>query len=244
MEHLTSGGAPLAPNVEQWYAAQGLPVLQGYGLTEAGPVISFSTSSANRCGAVGQPIPGVEVRIANDGEVLCRGPNVMLGYWHDEAATAGAVRDGWLHTGDLGELDADNFLYIRGRKKELIVLSTGKKVLPTRVENLLTASPRIEQAAVFGDGQCGLVALIVPAGGLVGDGEQDAQRNEIAAEINRCLSSAAHEEQIHHFVLLDRPFSIERGEMTPKLSLCRTTIEANFAAALESMLPHRTQRRR
>jgi long-chain acyl-CoA synthetase len=243
MEHLTSGGAPLAPNVEQWYSEQGLPVLQGYGLTEAAPVISFSTFSANRFGAVGQPMPGLEVRIANDGEVLCRGPNVMLGYWHDEPATAEAIRDGWLHTGDLGELDADNFLYIRGRKKELIVLSTGKKVLPTRVENLLTASPLIEQAAVFGDGLCGQVALIVPSSACASAEKASApDREQYAAEINRCLESAAHEEQVHHFVLLDRPFSIERGEMTPKLSLCRKTIEANFAAELGSMLPQRTLR--
>ncbi|HJQ79140.1 MAG TPA: AMP-dependent synthetase/ligase [Lacipirellulaceae bacterium] len=240
MERLTSGGAPLAPSVEKWYADEGLPVLQGYGLTEASPVISFSTFESNRFGAVGQPLPGLEVRIAHDGEVLCRGPNVMLGYWHDEPATAEAIRDGWLHTGDLGELDADNFLYIRGRKKELIVLSTGKKVLPTRVENLLTASPLIEQAAVFGDGQCGLVALIVPAAcDEAGSEERETRSERIATEIDRCLQSAAHEEQVHHFVLLDRPFSIERGEMTPKLSLCRKTIETNFAAELEEILPRR-----
>jgi long-chain acyl-CoA synthetase len=187
-------------------------------------------------------MPGLEVRIANDGEVLCRGPNVMLGYWHDEPATAESIRDGWLHTGDLGELDADNFLYIRGRKKELIVLSTGKKVLPTRVENLLTASPLIEQAAVFGDGLCGLVALIVPTGcGSANSDQPGARSEQIDVEIKRCLESAAHEEQVHHFVLLDRPFSIERGEMTPKLSLCRKTIEANFAAELARISPQSTQ---
>jgi long-chain acyl-CoA synthetase len=249
MERLTSGGAPLAPNVEAWYAEQGLPVLQGYGLTEASPVISVSTFPANRFGSVGKPLPGMEVRIAADGEVLLRGPNVMLGYWHDEPATAEAIRDGWLQTGDLGELDRDNFLFIRGRKKELIVLSTGKKVLPTRVENLLTASPMIEQAAVFGDGQCGLVALIVPAAAHHGgsatcglaDNSKAPDHESFAAEIKRCLQSAAHEEQVHHFKLLDRPFSIERGEMTPKLSLCRKTIEANFAAELEEISPQRAQ---
>jgi long-chain acyl-CoA synthetase len=249
MERLTSGGAPLAPNVEAWYAEQDLPVLQGYGLTEASPVISVSTFPAYRFGSVGKPLPGMQVRIAADGEVLLRGPNVMLGYWHDEPATADAIRDGWLQTGDLGELDRDNFLFIRGRKKELIVLSTGKKVLPTRVENLLTASPMIEQAAVFGDGMCGLVALIVPAAAhhgasatcVLADNAKAPDHESFAAEIKRCLQSAAHEEQVHHFKLLDRPFSIERGEMTPKLSLCRKTIEANFAAELKSMLPQRSQ---
>jgi long-chain acyl-CoA synthetase len=115
-------------------------------------------------------------------------------------------------------------------------------VLPTRVENLLTASPLIEQAAVFGDGQCGLAALIVPAAACGLAEKADAPDYEsFAAEINRCLQSAAHEEQVHHFKLLDRPFSIERGELTPKLSLCRKTIEANFAAELEDLLPQRTQ---
>jgi long-chain acyl-CoA synthetase len=238
VEKLFSGGAPLAPNVEAWFAGIGLPILQGYGLTEASPVISVSTLSANRFGSVGQPLPDVEVRVADDGEILCRGPNVMLGYWRDEQATADVIHGGWLHTGDLGQLDDDNFLFIRGRKKELIVLSTGKKVLPTRVENLITASPLIEQAAVFGDGQCGLVALIVPAAGR---GERGARSEEFAAEIKRRLQSAAHEEQIQRFTLLDRPFSIERGEMTPKLSLCRTMIERNFAAELSRISPQRTQ---
>jgi long-chain acyl-CoA synthetase len=235
MERLTSGGAPLAPNVEAWFANQGLPILQGYGLTEASPVISVSTLSANRFGSVGQPLPGMEVRVAADGEVLVRGPNVMLGYWHDEAATSEAVRDGWLYTGDLGELDDDDYLFIRGRKKELIVLSTGKKVSPTRVENLLTASPFIEQAVVFGDGLCGLVALIVPAGCVSPNEQSKPEHDRYAAEIQRCLESASHEEQVHHFKLLDRPFSIDRGEMTPKLSLCRKTIEANFAAEIANM---------
>src|SRR4029079_9247031 len=114
-------------------------------------------------GTVGQAIPGIENRIAPDGELLTRGPHVMLGYWQNEPATSEVSGDGWLHAGDLAELDADGFLTIRGRKKELIVLSTGKKVSPTRVESLLTASPLIDQAAVFGEGRCGLTALIVPA---------------------------------------------------------------------------------
>ena len=149
------------------------------------------------------------------------------------------IRDGWLHTGDLGELDADGFLSIRGRKKELIVLSTGKKVSPTRVEALLTASPLIEQAAVFGDGQCGLVALIVPAARGLATTASNAMR--IDAEINRCLAAAAHEEQVRRFAILDRPFSIERGELTAKLSLCRAVIARNFAAELKQLEPQRTQ---
>ena len=239
IEQLNGGGAPLAPETETWYAEQGLPVLLGYGLTETSPVVAASTPKSHRAGAVGRLLADVEVRIAADGEILVRGPNVMLGYWHDEAATANAIRDGWFHTGDLGELDADGFLSIRGRKKELIVLSTGKKVAPTRVELLLTASPMIEQACVFGDGQCGLVALVVPS--AVGGEERGARSEAIRAEISRCLKSAAHEEQIHRFVLLDRPFSIDRGEMTGKLSLCRAVIARNFAAEIQGIQQSQSQ---
>jgi long-chain acyl-CoA synthetase len=231
MTQLTCGGAAIGPNVEVWYAEQGLPLLPGYGLTESSPVISVSTPVARKAGTVGKPLAGLDVKIANDGELLICGPNVMLGYWQDDAATAEAIQDGWLHTGDLGELDTDGFLTIRGRKKELIVLSTGKNVSPTRVESLLTASPLIEQAAVFGEGRAGLVALVVPTKreGQVMSGE------ELEGEIKRCLMVAAREEQVHDFAMLERPFSIERGELTPKLSLCRTVIERNFATILRQL---------
>jgi long-chain acyl-CoA synthetase len=233
MELPSSGGAPLPPATEAWYQERGLLILPGYGLTESSPVISMSTPTAYRFSASGRPLAGIEVRIADDGEILNRGPNTMLGYWNDPAATAATIRDGWLHTGDLGELDADGFLYVRGRKKELIVLSTGKKVVPTRVEGLLTASPMIEQAVVFGEGQPGLVALIVPTGCGSNETASQATREFYVAEINRCLQSAAHEEQVRHFALLSRPFSIEQGELTPKLSLRRTVIAKNFDEVLQ-----------
>jgi long-chain acyl-CoA synthetase len=241
METLFCGGAPVAPGVETWYADQGLPLLPGYGLTEASPVIAVTTRHARRLGTVGQAIPGIENRIAPDGELLTRGPHVMLGYWQNAVATAEAIEDGWLRTGDLAELDADGFLTIRGRKKELIVLSTGKKVSPTRVESLLTASPLIDQAAVFGDGQCGLTALIVPATRSLAKSEERGARSEsFRQEIDRCLAHAAHEEQIHRFTLLDRPFSIDRGELTAKMSLCRSVIARNFAAELNANSPPST----
>jgi long-chain acyl-CoA synthetase len=235
IQRLSCGGAPLAPHLDAWYAERGMRVLSGYGLTEAAPVVTTSTTACWRTGSVGRPLANIEVCITTDGEILVRGPNVMLGYEHDEQATAEAIRDGWLHTGDLGELDEDGFLYVRGRKKELIVLSTGKNVLPTRVESLLTASPLIEQAAVFGDGRASLVALIVPSACGLASGEERGARSEmIAEEIERSLKSAAHEEQVRHFAILDRPFSIERGELTAKLSLCRDTIRRNFAAEIEA----------
>jgi long-chain acyl-CoA synthetase len=233
IETLFCGGAPVGRNVVNWYAAQGLPLLPGYGLTEASPVITVTKRNARRLGTVGQPIPDVEVRIAADGELLTRGPHVMLGYWQEDAATAEVIQGGWLHTGDLAALDADGFVTIRGRKKELIVLSTGKKVSPTHVEALLTASPLIDQAAVFGDGQCGLTALIVPADcDLGGNEERVTRREKIKCEITRCLAEAAHEEQVHRFTLLDRAFSIEHGELTAKMSLCRDVIARNFSADL------------
>ncbi len=236
IEMLNCGGAPLAPEIEAWYASHGMPVLIGYGLTETSPVIAVSTPRANRAGAVGRPLPKVEVRIAEDGEILARGPNMMLGYWRDEAATAEISRDGWLQTGDLGALDEDGFLFIRGRKKEMIVLSTGKKVTPTRVELLLTASPLIDQAAVFGDNLSGLIALVVPSAcGLGPSPEHATTHARFTTEINRCLQSAAHEEQVHRFELLDRPFSIEHGELTAKLSLCRSVIARSFAIELNRL---------
>jgi long-chain acyl-CoA synthetase len=231
MKQLTCGGAAIALDVEAWYESQGMPLLPGYGLTEASPVISVSTPAARKVGTVGSPLAGLDVRIAADGEVLVRGPNVMLGYWQDDASTVEAIHGGWLHTGDLGALDTDGFLTIRGRKKELIVLSTGKNVSPTRVESLLTASPLVEQAAVFGEGRAGLVALVVP----VRSEGRGPSREELAAEIARRLEGAAKEEQVHHFAVLERPFSIERGELTPKLSLCREVIARNFAAELAGL---------
>ncbi len=233
VDMLNCGGAPLAPDVEAWYADHGMPILIGYGLTETSPVVSISTPQAHRCGAVGKLLRDIEVRIADDGEILVRGPNIMHGLWRNEEATAQMIIGGWFHTGDLGALDSDGFLFIRGRKKELIVLSTGKKVVPTRVELLLATSPLIDQAAVFGDGHCGLVALLVPSANGAPAGEShEAKHTRYQAEVTRCLATAAHEEQVHYFHIIDRPFSIEHGEMTGKLSLRRAVIAQNFAAEL------------
>ena len=153
IDWLSSGGAPLSPSIARAYIDAGLLVLQGYGLTETSPIISFNRKNCYKLDTVGRPLPGVEVRIASDGEVLTRGPNVMKGYWNNPAATAEAIRDGWFYTGDLGELDGDGFLRITGRKKDLLVLSNGKKVGPSFVEGLLLADPCIDQAVVCGEGR-------------------------------------------------------------------------------------------
>jgi long-chain acyl-CoA synthetase len=229
VEVLCCGGAPLAPEVETWFAERGLPIYPGYGLTETSPVISVSTPEACRFGSVGRPLADVEVSIAADGEILTRGSHVMQSYWRNDAATAEIIRDGWLHTGDLGKLDADGFLAIHGRKKEMIALCTGKKVHPASIESRLNASPLIEQSAVFGEGKSCLVALIVAA---AVDG---VNRDAIAREIASGLQSNAREEQIRNFAILHRPFSIERGELTPKLSLCRSVITTNFQQEIAAL---------
>jgi len=244
------GGAAVAPDVESLFAEQGLPLLAGYGLTEASPVVSAASLENYSPGTVGRPLGNLEVQLAGDGEILVRGESVMLGYWQDEAATAATIVDGWLHTGDQGEMDAAGNLRIVGRKKELIVLSTGKNVSPVRVEQLLAGSPLVEYACVVGDGQKCLAALIVP--------NPDALRAEIRrrrlwvwskrravthpavralyrAEIDRLLRAVSDHERVGPFTILPRTFSIERGELTPKLSLCRRRIAAKFAGQIDRM---------
>jgi long-chain acyl-CoA synthetase len=244
IEMLYSGGAPLAPDVELFFAEHGLPILCGYGLSEASPVISASTVANHSMHSVGRPLPNVEVRFADDGEIQVRGPSVMRGYWQNPADTELAIQDGWLNTGDLGQWDAKGNLRIVGRKKEMLVLATGKKVAPTRVEQLLCGSPLIDQCCVLGDGRKCLAALIVPNTDALERAANGLQLNHVPPErqlveteifdfyreeIDRRLAGAADFEQIGPFRLLPRPFSLEQGELTPKQSLCRKAIEQNYA---------------
>ncbi len=244
------GGAGLAPELEEFFAERGLPVLSGYGLTEAAPVVTASTFDTYAAGTVGRPLPNLETRLADDGELLVRGPNVMQGYWHDDAATAAVLQEGWLHTGDLAEWAENGNLRIVGRKKEMIVLATGNKVAPTRIEQLLVGSPWIEQCCVIGDGRKCLAALVVPNPDRL---RQEIRRRRLLVwsrrralthpqvlalyreEIDRCLAGVASFEQVGPFVLLGRGFSVEAGEMTPKLSLCRGVIERVFSGESETM---------
>ena len=239
-----SGGAPLTTPLYDYFKSQSLPLLQGYGLTESSPVISVSTLEHDRRGAVGKPIPGIEVKIADDGEVLTRGPHVMVGYWKNDAATNEIIQNDWLHTGDLGELDADGFLYITGRKKELIVTATGKNVAPAYLEALLVEDSCIAQALVIGDNRKFLSALIVPdvqgiKGALGVDELADINSAEVQelleGRILERLAEVAKNEQIGKFTLLSRAFSAEEGELTAKLSLRRNVIEQHFAAEIEAM---------
>lgn len=238
IKYCCSGGAALPADLYDFFKAQGTPILQGYGLTESSPVISVSSFSVDRRGSVGKPIEGVEVAIAEDGEVLTRGEHVMVGYFKNERATNEVIQDGWLHTGDLGSVDEDGFLYITGRKKELIVTATGKNISPSYIESLLVAESTIAQAIVIGDDRRFLSALIVPDYAYIEKHEQvvgDELQQLIAERIRARLSVCGKHEQVVKFTLLDRPFSIEHGEMTAKLSLRRAVIEANFAAEIEAM---------
>lgn len=247
---LTSGGAALPDHVARFYHERGVMLVQGYGLTESSPVITVSTPREMKIGTVGRPVPGVEVRIAADGEILTRGPHVMLGYWNKPQATAEAIREGWLHTGDLGELDADGFLRITGRKKEIIVTAAGKNVAPVYLEALLTEDPLIQQAMVLGDGRKYLTALIVPApealraeiiarGIPVASAAEALRHPQVLAlyeeRIRSRLAVVSHYEQVGKFVLLPRAFSIDQGELTPTLKLRRSVIQEHFAHEIEAM---------
>jgi long-chain acyl-CoA synthetase len=251
IDFLCSGGAPLSPAVARAYHAAGLLVLQGYGLTESSPVISFNRKSRYKLETVGPPIPGVEVRVAEDGEVLTRGPHVMKGYWNNPQATAEALRDGWLHTGDLGALD-DGFLSITGRKKELLVLSNGKKVVPSAVEGRLLAEPCIDQAVVYGEGHNFLTALVVPnwpnlrralaEAGTSPDGQADealATHPAAVGLLERRVAAAVADlsrwERPKKFVVLPRPFSVAADELTVSLKLRRGVIFAHHREALEAL---------
>ena len=248
VDWLGSGGAPLPLPVARRYAEAGLLTLQGYGLTESSPVISFNRTDAYKLDSVGQPIPGVEVRIADDGEVLTRGPHVMKGYWNDPGATAAAIKDSWLHTGDLGRLDEDGYLYITGRKKELLVLSNGKKVVPSYLEGLILADPCFDQVVVCGEGRNFLTALVVPnwprvcqaVGVDAGRGEdvlaQDgAVKQFLTARVESRLVEAPPWERVKKIAVLPRAFSVAAEELTVSLKLRRGVILDRHRAVIEAL---------
>jgi long-chain acyl-CoA synthetase len=237
------GGAALPDWVAEFYGRRGVTLVQGYGLTETSPVIATCTLEHQKLGTVGPPIPGVEVAIAEDGEILTRGPHVMQGYWNRPEATAAVLVDGWLHTGDLGQME-DGYLRITGRKKELIVTAGGKNIAPARLEALLSADPLISQVMIVGEGKNYLAALIVPdrdrlTAQIIGQQIPVTSPAEAVAHpqvralfeavIGRCLADVSHDEQVREFVLLDRGFTVETGELTPTLKLRRGAVLANFA---------------
>jgi long-chain acyl-CoA synthetase len=249
IRHFVSGGAALDPALNWWFEAMGLRLVQGYGLTETSPIISANPHEANRIGTVGLPLPGIEVKIAADGEILTRGPHVMKGYWNNPQATAEAIVDGWLHTGDIGELDEDGYLSVTDRKKHLLVTSTGKNVAPQPLENALSRSPYIQQLAIIGDDRPFIAALIVPElsalrrwaaerGKPTGARELCADADVVAliqSELDRLQVDFARFEKVRAFQLLPEPFSIEEGTLTPTLKTVRRTIKEKYADVIEGI---------
>jgi long-chain acyl-CoA synthetase len=223
---VVSGGARLEPEVGKFFLALGIALLQGYGQTEAGPVVSATPPIRPRIETVGPPLHGVDLRIADDGEILLRGDLVMDGYWGRPDETAAAIRDGWLHTGDIGAVDPDGCLRITDRKKDMIVLSGGDNVSPARIEGLLIARPEIAQAVVLGEGQAGLTALVVPA-----EGFDEISVAGAVTEVNKRLSPI---ERIRHHAAV-APFTIDNGLLTATQKVRRHMVRQAHARVLEKL---------
>jgi len=252
MERFVSGGAPLPSDLAFAFLGAGIPILQGYGLTETSPVIAVNSLDANRIGTVGHAIPGVEVRIAEDGEVLTRGPHVFREYFKKPAETAAVIDDdGWFHTGDIGHLDRDGYLTITDRKKDLIKTSSGKYVAPQPIEGLLAASPLVDQAVVVGNGRKYVSVLVVPSrdglrdwastSGIPGDYDvivRDPRAHEaLRAEVARLTPHLADYERIKRVALLPTEFSVEGGELTPTLKVRRRFIEEKYRDVIDDLYP-------
>ncbi len=244
------GGAPLAADIAEFFYALGIPILEGYGLTETAPVLTGNTLDAYRLGSAGRALPGIEIRIAPDGEILARGPNVMLGYYKKEAETREAMEAGWFHTGDVGHLDADGFLFVTDRKKDLIVTAGGKNVAPQPIESILALNPYIASAVVVGERKRFISALIVPDFGKLEeyarargvpfrDWADLCRRRDVVdfmlAEVNRSTPDLASYERIKKIALLDRDFEIGAGEITPTLKVRRNIVEAKYKKLIDSL---------
>ncbi|MBN2198780.1 MAG: long-chain fatty acid--CoA ligase [Candidatus Aminicenantes bacterium] len=250
IRYFICGGAHLSKDIMEFFYALGLRIMPGYGLTETSPVLTGSTPSRVRFGSAGVPIPGVELRIAEDGEILARGPNVMMGYYKNEADTREVLKDGWLHTGDIGRLDEDGFLHITDRKKDIIVTSGGKNIAPQPIESLVQASPYISGAVVVGSSRKFISALIVPEfeklellarerGWEFRDRADLCRRPEVASflldEVNRMTPGLAAYERVKKIAVLDRDFDIGMGEVTPTLKIRRNIVEKKYAAFIDAL---------
>ena len=251
LRYFISGGAPLSPEIARFFYAAGLPIYEGYGLTETSPVITVNTPERYKIGTVGPPIPGVEVKIAPDGEILSRGPHIMKGYYNKPEATREAIdSEGWFHTGDIGVLDAEGFLRITDRKKDIIVTAGGKNIAPQPIEGLLKLNKFVSNAVLLGDRQKYPIALLVPNfERLEGWAREQrlsfADRKELVSlpaveehmgsEARRSLRDLAQFEVPKRFLILPQDFSIESGELTPKLSVRRRVVEQRYAKEIAAL---------
>ena len=250
LRFVVSGSAPLPASVAEFFMAIGLPIIEGYGLTETAPVLTVNPLDAPRAGAVGKAVRDVEIRIADDGEILARGANVMKGYYNKPDATADVLKDGWFHTGDIGTIDGDGYLRITDRKKDLLVTSGGKKIAPQPIEAILKRSPLISEAVVLGDRQRYAAALIIPdfaalekrlkdLGRPPAEREQLVEREDVVALYQEIVDGLNRElsqyERIKKIAVLPREFSIESGELTPTLKVKRKVVEEKYRDAIQQL---------
>ncbi|MGH8442827.1 MAG: AMP-dependent synthetase/ligase, partial [Nevskiaceae bacterium] len=245
-----SGAAPIAPELLHWFHSIGVPIMEGWGLSESCGISHINLPGAFRIGTVGRAMRGVECRLDQDGEILIRGPHIFSGYLHNETATREAFSDGWLRTGDLGAIDADGYLSITGRKKEILINAGGKNLSPTKIENALKTSPYIKEAAAVADGRAYTTALIQIEGELVGDWatrkglaftsfEDLSAKPEVVklidGEVQRINASLARVEQVRGFRLLPKELHQDDGEMTATQKLKRRVVYQKFAALIEDL---------
>jgi long-chain acyl-CoA synthetase len=246
-----SGGGPLGERLTHFFDGAGVQIFEGYGLTETSPTLTINRPGAWRPGSVGRPVAGTTIRIADDGEVLAKGPQVFVGYWANPDATREVIDDdGWFHTGDIGELDADDFLWITGRKKELIVTAAGKNVAPAPLEDRLRAHPLISQAVVVGDQRPFVAALVTiddeafadwaaETGLSAGTVAEAAESAELRAAVREAVDDAnlsvSRAESIREFSILPRDFTIEADELTPTLKVRRAVVQRRYQSVIDSI---------
>jgi long-chain acyl-CoA synthetase len=249
VRHATSGAAPIASEILEFFWAAGVPVLEGYGMTETATAATVCTIEDHKFGTVGKPLPGVEVKIADDGEVLIKGPNIFQGYHNRADASFGAVEEGWLHTGDLGTIDEDGFLSITGRKKDIIITAGGKNITPANLENDLKQCRWISQAVMHGDQRPYPVVLVtldeeeIAAYAREHNLPEDTSklcnepsiREMISKEVDRANSRYAQVEQVKKFAILSHDLSQETGELTPTLKVKRNVVEQKYADVLDAL---------
>ncbi len=245
-----TGAAPIAPEILRFFYAAGVPVMEGYGMTETATVATTSTPEAHKFGSIGKPLPGVEVKIADDGEILVRGANIFQGYYKNDDASFGAIVDGWLHTGDLGSIDEDGFVYITGRKKDIIITAGGKNLTPANLENDMKQSQWVSQAVMHGDRRPFPVMLItldpetiVPwaeAEGIEDTSIEALSKNEqviamIQAELDRANEKYAGVEQVKKFFILEHDLTQETDELTPTLKVKRNVVNEKYADRFDAL---------
>ena len=245
-----SGSAALSPAIGRFFYGAGLTIVEGYGLTETAPVLTVNPFEAPRFGTVGPPLPGVDLRIADDGEILARGPNVMRGYYHRPEATAAVLVDGWFHTGDVGRIEPDGFLVITDRKKDVLVTSGGKKIAPQPIENVVRLHPLVNEAVLLGERRRFPALLIVPdfaaldhrlreLGRPAGTREELVRRADVIALYQAIVDGVnqglAQFERVKKVALLPEEFSIARGELTPTMKVRRRAVEQRWSGIIEGL---------